>query len=138
MRVGVLTGGGDCPGLNALLRAVVRKAERHFGDEVIGFLDAWDGVMERRTRSLTIETMRGVLPRGGTDVQRGGTPTAFDRVLSTRMGVAAIEAAHDAAWGQMMAVRGTSIVHVPLADVAGRTRPVDVELFDGVAEVFFA
>jgi phosphofructokinase-like protein len=66
MRVGVLTGGGDCPGLNAVIRAIVRQAERVHGDEVIGFLDAWDGVLARKTMPLTVETMRGTLPRGGT------------------------------------------------------------------------
>ena len=343
MRVGVLTGGGDCPGLNAVLRAMVRKSERHFGDEVVGFLDAWDGVMDRRTLPLTVESMRGTLPRGGTvlgtrrgspfdieggvdrvkdalselgldalvvvggngslsvacrlytehglpivgvpktidndiegtdvtfgfhtavqiatdaidrlhttaeshdrvmvvevmgrhsgwiatyagiaggaamvlipehpfdiedicdriirrhqrnrfasiivvaegalpkegsidladreidrfghirlggignlvaeeigartgfetrpvllgHVQRGGTPTAYDRVLSTRFGVAAIDAVHEQAWGSMVALRGDRIVYTPLADVVGRTRPVDLSLFENVAEVFF-
>jgi 6-phosphofructokinase 1 len=343
VRVGVLTGGGDCPGLNAVLRAMVRKAERHFGDEVVGFLDAWDGVMERRTLPLTVESMRGTLPRGGTvlgtrrgspfeveggvdlvkdalaelgldalvvvggngslsvacrlytehalpivgvpktidndiegtdvtfgfhtavqiatdaidrlhttaeshdrvmvvevmgrhsgwiatyagiaggaamvliperpfdiedicdriirrhqrnrfasiivvaegalpkegsialadreidrfghirlggignliaeeigartgfetrpvllgHVQRGGTPTAYDRVLSTRFGVAAIDAVHEQAWGSMVALRADRIVHTPLSDVVGRTRSVDLSLFENVAEVFF-
>ncbi len=343
MRVGVLTGGGDCPGLNAVLRAIVRKAERHYGDEIVGFLDAWDGVMERRTLPLTVETMRGSLPRGGTvlgtrrgspfevdggvdlvestmadmgleglivvggngslsvacrlhteralpivgvpktidndiegtdvtfgfntavqiatdaidrlhttaeshdrvmvvevmgrhsgwiatyagiaggaamvliperpfdiedicdriirrhqrnrfasiivvaegampkegsldlrereldrfghvrlggignliaeeignrtgfetrpvllgHVQRGGTPTAFDRVLSTRFGVAAIDAVHDSAWGHMVALRSDRIIHTPLTEVVGRTRAVDMSLFENVAEIFF-
>jgi phosphofructokinase-like protein len=343
VRVGVLTGGGDCPGLNAVLRALVRKAERHYGDEIIGFLDAWDGVMERRTLSLTVESMRGTLPRGGTElgtrrgspfdvergveaveaafadmgldalvvvggngslsvacrlhaerglpivgvpktidndiegtdvtfgfhtavqiatdaidrlhttaeshdrvmvvevmgrnsgwiatyagiaggaamvliperpfdiadicdriiqrhqrnrfasiivvaegalpkegsldlgnrevdryghmrlggignlvaqeigartgfdtrpvllghVQRGGTPTAYDRVLSTRFGVAAIDAVHDTAWGDMVALRADRIVRTALVDVVGRTRSVDLSLFENVAEVFF-
>ena len=66
MRIGVLTGGGDCPGLNAVIRAVVRKGERYHGDEIIGFLDAWDGVIERRTIPLSIDVMRGSLPKGGT------------------------------------------------------------------------
>ena len=66
VRVGILTGGGDCPGLNAVLRAVVRKGERYHGDEIIGFADAWDGVRERRTIPLTIDAMRGSLPKGGT------------------------------------------------------------------------
>ena len=70
-------------------------------------------------------------------VQRGGTPTAYDRVLSTRFGVAAIDAVHDAAWGQMVALRADRIVHTPLADVVGRTRPVDLALFENVAEAFF-
>ena len=344
MRVGVLTGGGDCPGLNAVLRAVVRKGERYYGDEIVGFRDAWDGVMERRTTPLTIETMRGLLPRGGTvlgtrrgspfdrpdgvdlveatmsdmgidgliviggngslsvanklhaergmpivgipktidndiegtevtfgfntavqiatdaidrlhttaeshdrvlvvevmgrhsgwiathagiaggatvvmiperpfnieevcdritrrhqrgrfasivvvaegalpipgtievadrevdqfghiqlggigalvaqeirartgfetrpvllgHVQRGGTPTAADRVLSTRFGVEAIDAVHRGAWGQMVALQADRIVEVPLSQVAGRTRQLDLSLFDDVAQVFFA
>lgn len=66
MRVGVLTGGGDCPGLNAVLRAIVRKAERAHGDEVFGFLDGWRGVIENDFEMLTIERLRGTLPRGGT------------------------------------------------------------------------
>jgi 6-phosphofructokinase 1 len=71
----MLTGGGDCPGLNAVIRAAVRKGERHYGDELLGFLDAWDGVRERRTMPLTIETMRGYLPRGGTVLgTRRGSP----------------------------------------------------------------
>jgi phosphofructokinase-like protein len=344
VRVGVLTGGGDCPGLNAVLRAVARKGERVFGDELVGFLDAWDGVMERRTIPLTVETMRGYLPRGGTvlgtrrgspfdhrdgvervkaamwelglealvviggngslsvacelhsehgipivgvpktidndiegtdvtfgfntavqiatdaidrlhttaeshdrvmvvevmgrhsgwiattagiaggatavlipelpfdidevcqriirrhsrgrfasiivvaegatpqegtldigareidqfghvrlggiatllaseigmrtgfetrpvllgHVQRGGTPTAYDRVLSTRFGVAAIDAVHAGAFGTMVALRGDRIEQTPLVDVIGRTRPVDPALYEGVAEIFFA
>lgn len=344
MRLGVLTGGGDCPGLNAVIRAIVRKGERVHGDEIVGFLDAWDGVMNRRTIPLTVESMRGTLPRGGTvlgtrrgspfdhadgvervrstmsdmgleglvviggngslsvaeilfreheipvigvpktidndivgtdltfgfttavqiatdaidrlhttaeshdrvmvvevmgrhsgwiathagiaggatvvliperpfdidevcqrllrrhsrgryasivvvaegaspaqgtievaertrdefghvrlggighlvaeeigkrtgfetrqvllgHVQRGGTPTAFDRVLSTRFGVAAIDMAHDAQWGSMAALVGSDIVPVPLNVAAGRTRPVDLDLFTNVAEIFFA
>jgi phosphofructokinase-like protein len=66
MRVGVLTGGGDCPGLNAVIRAVVRKGERIHGDEFVGFLDGWKGVIEGRTLPLDVEMMRGTLPKGGT------------------------------------------------------------------------
>ena len=344
MRVGVLTGGGDCPGLNAVIRAIVRKGERVFGDEIIGFVDAWEGVMERRTLPLTVETMRGTLPKGGTvlgtkrgspldtrdgvdrvratmsdmgidgliviggngsltvgeilfreygipvlgvpktidndiegtdltfgfntavqiatdaidrlhttaeshdrvmvvevmgrhsgwiathaglaggaavvliperpfdiaevcerltrrhargrfasivvvaegatpaegtltlpdqsrdeyghvrlggigsivaaeigvrtgfetrpvllgHVQRGGTPTAFDRVLSTRFGVAALDAARRAEWGSMVALRNNVIKTVPLSDAAGQTRTVDLDLVTDVAEIFFA
>ena len=344
MRVGIQTGGGDCPGLNAVLRAIARKGERVYGDELVGFLDAWDGVMQRRTIPLTIETMRGTLPRGGTvlgtrrgspfdtaegpelvkstmhelgldaliviggngslsvasrlheehgipivgvpktidndiegtevtfgfntavqiatdaidrlhttaeshnrvlvvevmgrhsgwiathagiaggaaavliperqfdidevcdrikrrhwrgryasivvvaegaepvpgtldtgereldrfghvrlggigsivaaeigartgyetrpvllgHVQRGGTPTAYDRVLSTRFGVAAIDAVHRGAFGTMVALRADEIIETPLADVVGKTRAVDPVLFSEVAEVFFA
>src|SRR4051795_8234418 len=66
VRVGILTGGGDCPGLNAVIRAIVRKGELNYGDELIGFLDAWDGVLERRTMPLDVRSLRGMLPKGGT------------------------------------------------------------------------
>ncbi len=66
MRIGVLTGGGDCPGLNAVIRAVVRRAERGFGDQVVGFLDGWRGVVEDDTVALDVDACRGLLPRGGT------------------------------------------------------------------------
>jgi 6-phosphofructokinase 1 len=66
MRVGLLTGGGDCPGLNAVIRAVVRKGEMQFGDELVGFLDGWRGVIDGRTMALDVEQCRGILPRGGT------------------------------------------------------------------------
>jgi ATP-dependent phosphofructokinase / diphosphate-dependent phosphofructokinase len=66
MRVAMLTGGGDCPGLNAVMRAVARKGERQHGDELVGFLDGWRGVLDARTRPLGVETFRGTLPRGGT------------------------------------------------------------------------
>ncbi|MBV8561254.1 MAG: 6-phosphofructokinase [Acidimicrobiia bacterium] len=342
MRVGLLTGGGDCPGLNAVIRAVVRKGERHYGDELVGFRDGWKGVLEDSTMVLDVERCRGILPRGGTilgtsrtnpykvedgvkkaldtlrkeridalvaiggedtlgvanklgtegvgvvgvpktidndlsctevtfgfdtavqiatdaidrlhttaeshdrvmvvevmgrhagwiateagiaggaaeilipeerfdiervcddlkkrhakgrfasivvvaegaepvegtmatqssevdqfghvrlggisnlvaeeiekrtgfetrvtilgHVQRGGTPTAFDRILATRFGVGAIDAAHDGAFGQMVALRAGGIVRVPIADAVGELKTVDPELFHGVAEVFF-
>ncbi|MGI8777305.1 MAG: ATP-dependent 6-phosphofructokinase [Acidimicrobiales bacterium] len=342
MRVGILTGGGDCPGLNAVIRAVVRKAERHYGDELVGFRDGWRGVLEGAVASLDVEKCRGILPRGGTilgtsrtnpykvdggpalalavlrekgidalvaiggddtlgvaerlggegvsvvgvpktidndlsatevtfgfhtavqiatdaidrlhttaeshdrvmvvevmgrhagwiatyagiaggaaeilipeeefdidevsdrlrrrhergrfasmvvvaegakpkegtmvvqsgdvdqfgherlggianqvageiekrtgfetrvtilgHVQRGGTPTAFDRVLATRFGIAAIDAVHDGAFGQMVALQAAEIVRVPLAEAVGRSKTVDPALFHGVAEEFF-
>lgn len=64
--VGVLTSGGDCPGLNAVIRAVVRRCERHWGDELVGFHDGWAGVLEGRHQPLDVEAMRGTLARGGT------------------------------------------------------------------------
>ncbi len=343
MRVGVLTGGGDCPGLNAVIRAVVRKGEMVYGDELLGFLDAWDGMRDGRFIELNVRSLRGMLPRGGTllgtkrgspydqpdgvelvkksfashaldgliviggngsltvasmlyeqeglavvgvpktidndicgtdltfgfntavqvatdaidrlhttaeshdrvmvvevmgretgwiatyagiaggattilipekpfdldevattivrrhergryasivvvaegampkpgtlevpvgvigpgghrrmggiasliapeleartgfdtrvvqigHVQRGGTPTASDRVLSTRYGLAAIDAVHDRAWGQMVALRGTEICRAPLAEAVGRTRTVDLSLYEDVAAIFF-
>ena len=344
MRVAMLTGGGDCPGLNAVMRAVVRKGEHEFADEFVGFLDGWRGVIDGTTIPMSIETMRGTLPRGGTvigssrtnpfkidggvqacqssleqhgidalvaiggedtlgvanrlaelgvpvvgvpktidndlsateltfgfdtavqiateaidrlhttaeshhrvmvvevmgrhaghiavwsgiaggatmilipeepfdidevcgalmrrhavagryasivvvaegatpkagtmalasgevdqfghvrlggigsalseaiesrtgyetrvtilgHIQRGGTPTAFDRVLATRFGVAAIEAVHDGAWGQMVALQAGEIVRVPLQAAVGQLKLVDPALYHGVAETFFA
>ena len=66
MRVGVLTGGGDCPGLNAVIRAVVRKGVRHHGFEFVGYRDGWKGPLEGLTMELGVEQCRGILPRGGT------------------------------------------------------------------------
>lgn len=66
MRIGVLTGGGDCPGLNAVIRAVVRKGEKEYGYEFIGFRDGWRGPLEALTVPLTVASTRGILPRGGT------------------------------------------------------------------------
>jgi len=342
LKIGVLTGGGDCPGLNAVIRAIVRKAEVVHGDEVLGFRDGWKGVLEASTMPLNVAGMRGTLPRGGTiigtsrtnpykiedgverclatlsdlaidaliaiggedtlgvatklqaegvhvvgvpktidndlsatdvtfgfdtavqiateaidrlhttaeshdrvmvcevmgrhaghialhagiaggaayilvpeepfdidevcarlikrhaagryasivvvaegatpkagtfavqdkgldafghvrlggigntlaeeieartgfetrvtilgHIQRGGTPTAYDRVLSTRFGIAAIDAVHDGAFGCMVALRGTEIVTVPLADAVGSLKTIDPELYHHVAEVFF-
>jgi 6-phosphofructokinase 1 len=342
MRVGMLTGGGDCPGLNAVLRAIVRKGEQDYGDDLVGFRDGWKGVLEGTTMPLDVATMRGTLPRGGTvlgssrtnpfkvdggleaaeatlrtlgidalvaiggedtlgvanrlhdhgvpvvgvpktidndlsateltfgfdtavqiatdaidrlhttaeshdrvmvvevmgrhaghiatwagiaggatmilipeepfdiaqvcevirarhekgryasivvvaegaqpaegslvlkdaevdafghvklggianilageieqrtgfdtrvtilgHVQRGGTPTSFDRVLSTRFGIAAIEAVHDGAFGSMVALQAGEIVRVPLADAVGQLKTVDLNLYHRVAGVFF-
>lgn len=66
MRVGVLTGGGDCPGLNAVIRAVVRKGTKEHGFEFVGYRDGWRGPLEGLTMELGVEQCRGILPRGGT------------------------------------------------------------------------
>ena len=66
MRIGVLTGGGDCPGLNAVIRAVVRKGVAEFGHDFVGFRDGWRGPLENDFRPLGIPEVRGILPRGGT------------------------------------------------------------------------
>lgn len=66
MRVGVLTGGGDCPGLNAVMRAVVRKGVQEYGYDFTGFRDGWRGPLEGETVRLDIPAVRGMLPRGGT------------------------------------------------------------------------
>ena len=66
MRIGVLTGGGDCPGLNAVIRAAVRKGVQEYGYEFTGFRDGWRGPLEGRAVPLGIAEVRGILPRGGT------------------------------------------------------------------------
>ncbi|HAN71433.1 MAG TPA: 6-phosphofructokinase [Actinobacteria bacterium] len=66
MRVGVLTGGGDCPGLNAVIRAVVRRGVQEYGFDFVGFRDGWKGPLEGLTMDLGIAQVRGILPRGGT------------------------------------------------------------------------
>ncbi|MFP8885132.1 6-phosphofructokinase [Streptomyces mangrovi] len=88
MRVGVLTGGSDCPGLNAVLRAIVRKGVQEYGDEFTGFRDGWRGVLRDETVPLDIRAVRGTLPRGGTILGSSRTnPLAqddgADRVLGT-------------------------------------------------------
>ncbi len=66
MKIGVLTGGGDCPGLNAVIRAVVRKGEGVYGHAFTGFRAGWRGVVECQTVELTANNTRGILHRGGT------------------------------------------------------------------------
>ncbi|MEK7849272.1 MAG: ATP-dependent 6-phosphofructokinase [Candidatus Omnitrophota bacterium] len=65
MRIGVLTGGGDCPGLNAVIRAIVRKAynDKH---ETVGFMNGWKGLIEGETMTLDLSAISGILPKGGT------------------------------------------------------------------------
>jgi len=66
MRIGMLTGGGDCPGLNAVIRGVVRKGVADYGHEIVGYRHGWRGVMEGESVRLALESIRGLLPRGGT------------------------------------------------------------------------
>ena len=65
-RIGILTAGGDCPGLNAVIRGVVAGAAQRHGAEVVGILDGWDGLMDGRVRRLDRDAVRGILQRGGT------------------------------------------------------------------------
>ncbi len=66
MRIGVLTGGGDCPGLNAVIRAIVRKGVEGIGHEFVGYRDGWRGPLEGDSGPLGVPEVRGILPRGGT------------------------------------------------------------------------
>src|SRR5438309_9771104 len=79
MKVGVLTGGGDCPGLNAVIRAVVRKGVFHYQDEFVGFLEGWRGLLEDKTMPLDLSSVGGILPRGGTILRTSRTNPAKHR-----------------------------------------------------------
>jgi phosphofructokinase-like protein len=76
MKVGVLTGGGDCPGLNAVIRAIVRKGSFHYGDTFLGFMEGWRGLIENKTMALDLETVGGILPRGPTILRTSRTNPA--------------------------------------------------------------
>ena len=96
MRIGVLTGGGDCPGLNAVIRAIVRKGVGVYGHEFVGYRDGWRGPLEDDSRPLGVPEVRGILPRGGTILgssrtnpfaerrrARSGSPRTWPRPGST-------------------------------------------------------
>jgi 6-phosphofructokinase len=76
MKIGMLTGGGDCPGLNAVIRAVVRKGSFHYEDQFVGFVEGWRGVLEGKTMELDLESVGGILPRGGTILRTSRTNPA--------------------------------------------------------------
>ena len=76
MKIGMLTGGGDCPGLNAVIRAAVRKGTFHYDDKFIGFLEGWRGLMENKTMPLDLGAVAGILPRGGTILRTSRTNPA--------------------------------------------------------------
>ena len=88
MRIGILTGGGDCPGLNAVIRGVVRKGEDHYGDEFVGFMDGWRGLVDNVTVPLNWETCRDIISWGGTILGTSRTnpykvEDGVDKVLAT-------------------------------------------------------
>jgi ATP-dependent phosphofructokinase / diphosphate-dependent phosphofructokinase len=88
MKIGILTGGGDCPGLNAVIRAVVRKGIFTYSDEFIGFLEGWRGVIDDTSMPLNLDVVGGILPRGGTILRTSRTnpskrPDGIDRCMAT-------------------------------------------------------
>ncbi len=87
MKIGMLTGGGDCPGLNAVIRAVVRKGILHYNDEFVGFMAGWRGVLDDTTMPLDLQTTSGILHRGGTILRSSRTNVkkiegGFEKCLS--------------------------------------------------------
>src|SRR5215472_4158951 len=88
MKIGILTGGGDCPGLNAVIRAVVRKGIFHYRDQFVGFLEGWRGLIENQSVVLDLDAVSGILPRGGTILRTSRTnpskrPDGFERCMAT-------------------------------------------------------
>ncbi|NYI07051.1 6-phosphofructokinase [Allostreptomyces psammosilenae] len=123
MRVGVLTGGGDCPGLNAVIRAVVRRGVRDYGFEFVGFRDGWRGPLEGDAVPLDIPAVRGILPRGGTILGSSRTnplerPDGVERVKANiaALGVDAVIAIggiNTLGYARALSDEGVPIVGVP-------------------------
>ena len=88
MKIGILTGGGDCPGLNAVIRAAVRKGSFHYDDQFVGFLEGWRGLVEDKSMPLDLAAVAGILPRGGTILRTSRTNPAkksdgLDKCIAT-------------------------------------------------------
>jgi ATP-dependent phosphofructokinase / diphosphate-dependent phosphofructokinase len=123
MKIGMLTGGGDCPGLNAVIRAVVRKGTFTYSDEFTGFLEGWRGVIEDNAMALDLEAVSGILPRGGTILRTSRTnpskrPDGVERCLATLEknkldALIAIGGDDTLSVAQKLYERGVKIVGVP-------------------------
>jgi len=118
------------PDADAWAKVTEGVATDAFGHARLGGIGAWlADEVERRTGFESRPTILG-------HIQRGGTPTAYDRVLATRFGVAAVEAVHDGAFGTMVALRSGEIVRVPIEEAVSRSKTVDLDLYRGVAGIF--
>jgi 6-phosphofructokinase 1 len=123
MRIGVLTGGGDCPGLNAVIRAIVRKGVGDYGHEFVGYRDGWRGPLERDSRPLGVPEVRGILPRGGTILgssrtnpfkEDGGAETIAENLKSDGVdGLIAIGGEDTLGAASQLFERGVNVVGVP-------------------------
>ena len=170
--IGILTAGGDSPGLNAAIRGVGKAAQQNYDMRIIGFRDGFPGLVENRTVSLVqaikqrianaeiaedkkarkqakkelrdleagfsdhtlllarqLEKLTGLESRPSIlgHLQRGGTPSAADRLLATRLGTACAGLINDGVSGIMVSARGESAVPVPLEEVAGNTKLVPAD-----------
>ncbi len=133
MRVGILTGGGDCPGLNAVIRAIVRRGKQLGEHEFVGFRYGWAGVLEHEVVELTRESTAGILPRGGTilgtsrtnplDGRAGGLQRVMDTFERERLDVLVPIGGEDTLGVALrLSEEGLPIVGVPKTidnDVAG-------------------
>jgi ATP-dependent phosphofructokinase / diphosphate-dependent phosphofructokinase len=122
-RIGVLTGGGDCPGLNAVIRAVVRKGVERYGDEILGFRNGYRGILERSSMELTPESARGILHRGGTILGtskinpfrvEGGLERLVENLEASRVdGLIAIGGEGTLGSAARLSAEGVNVVGVP-------------------------
>jgi len=120
----------DGPELESATAATASGTTDQFGHARLGGIGAWLAhEIERRTGFECRHTILG-------HIQRGGSPTAYDRVLATRFGVAAVTALHDDDFGTMMALQSGQIVRIPLADAVGHPKVLDRRLLDEVAAPF--
>ncbi|MBK9178470.1 MAG: 6-phosphofructokinase [Acidimicrobiales bacterium] len=134
MRIGVLTGGGDCPGLNAVIRAVVRRGEGEHGHNLVGFRQGWKGAVDGAVVDLSASAVRGILASGGTvlgtaryhpDRHPGGVEAVLETVRRERLD-ALIAIGGD---GSLGAARVVSEAGVPVVAVP-KTIDNDVRLTD--------
>ena len=122
-RVGILTGGGDCPGLNAVIRAVVRKGVNQYGHAIVGYRDGWRGVLENDTSNLTPENTGGTLHRGGTILgssrtnpfkEDGGVERVRDNLSSEHIDALIVVGGEDTLGvANKLATEGINVVGVP-------------------------
>jgi len=95
-RIGVLTGGGDCPGLNAVIRAVVKTAILEYGWEVLGIEDGFEGLIQPgKVRNLKLDDVRGILPRGGTILGTTNRANPFKYEVRTDQGIQVFDVSDD-------------------------------------------
>ena len=123
MKLGVLTGGGDCPGLNAVIRAIVRKGVGEYGHEFVGYRDGWRGPLEGAARPLGVPDVRGILPRGGTILgssrtnpirEEGGVDRIVANLASDGVeGLIAIGGEDTLGVASKLAAQGVHVVGVP-------------------------
>ncbi len=118
--IAVFTSGGDAPGMNAAIRAIVRAAE-YRGYGVLGVRRGFWGCLDDNVQPPTSRDVRGI-------IQRGGAPTARDRVLASRLGVAAVEVLLEGKDRVMVGVREGGVVQVPLEEIFTRKRRIDTGL----------
>ena len=122
-RIGILTGGGDCPGLNAVIRAVVRKGVNQYGHAIVGYRDGWRGVLENRVVHLTPDNTAGILHRGGTILgssrtnpfkEEGGVERVKESLASERIdGLIAIGGEDTLGVADKLTAEGVNVVGVP-------------------------